>query len=91
MAETFGDTDAMAKILEASTTMKSEEAMKSIKGFDENVWLTVCVTWYFDCFIEYANLVGVLCKYNFAYFLNILQSNMIDFSTNCSFGNKGSV
>ena len=38
MAETFGDTDTMAKILAAPNTIKAEEAMKEIKGFDETTW-----------------------------------------------------
>ncbi|VDN27756.1 unnamed protein product [Gongylonema pulchrum] len=38
MAEHFGDTDVMAKILDAPSTMKAEEAMKEIKGFDEAKW-----------------------------------------------------
>lgn len=42
MAETFGDTDAMTKILDAPTTLKAEEAMKTIVGFDDNIWLEVC-------------------------------------------------
>uniref|UniRef100_A0A914WXR5 NADAR domain-containing protein n=1 Tax=Plectus sambesii TaxID=2011161 RepID=A0A914WXR5_9BILA len=38
MAETFGDTETMAKILAAPNTIKAEEAMKEIKGFDETTW-----------------------------------------------------
>ncbi|VDM44879.1 unnamed protein product [Toxocara canis] len=38
MAEHFGDTETMAKILDAPTTIKAEEAMKEIKDFDEAKW-----------------------------------------------------
>uniref|UniRef100_A0A914ZVU3 NADAR domain-containing protein n=2 Tax=Parascaris univalens TaxID=6257 RepID=A0A914ZVU3_PARUN len=38
MAEHFGDTETMAKILDAPTTIKAEEAMKDIKDFDEAKW-----------------------------------------------------
>ncbi|VDK80554.1 unnamed protein product [Litomosoides sigmodontis] len=38
MAEHFGDTETMAKILDASSTIKAEEAMKDIKDFDEAKW-----------------------------------------------------
>lgn len=38
MAEHFGDNDTMAKILDAPTTIKAEEAMKEIKDFDEAKW-----------------------------------------------------
>ncbi|VDD91855.1 unnamed protein product [Enterobius vermicularis] len=38
MAEHFGDTETMTKILDAPSTMKAEEAMKEIKDFDESKW-----------------------------------------------------
>uniref|UniRef100_A0A914ZT03 NADAR domain-containing protein n=1 Tax=Parascaris univalens TaxID=6257 RepID=A0A914ZT03_PARUN len=38
MAEHFGDTETMAKILDAPTTIKAEEAMKDVKDFDEAKW-----------------------------------------------------
>uniref|UniRef100_A0A0N5ANP4 DUF1768 domain-containing protein n=1 Tax=Syphacia muris TaxID=451379 RepID=A0A0N5ANP4_9BILA len=38
MAEHFGDTETMTKILEAPSTIKAEEAMKEIKDFDEKKW-----------------------------------------------------
>ncbi|KAH7708130.1 hypothetical protein AAVH_24632, partial [Aphelenchoides avenae] len=38
IAETFGDTDAMKKILQAPTVGVAEAAMKEIKGFEESVW-----------------------------------------------------
>jgi hypothetical protein len=38
MAEAFGDNETMEKILNAPTTIKAEEAMKLIKGFDESTW-----------------------------------------------------
>lgn len=43
MAEHFGDTETMAKILDAPTTIKAEEAMKDIKDFDEAKWNEVCL------------------------------------------------
>ncbi len=44
MAEAFGDNETMEKILAAPTTPKAEEAMKEIKGFDENTWNGVCLS-----------------------------------------------
>ncbi|KHN72610.1 hypothetical protein Tcan_18843, partial [Toxocara canis] len=38
MAEHFGDAETMAKILDAPTTIKAEEAMKEIKDFNEAKW-----------------------------------------------------
>lgn len=38
MAEHFGDSETMAKILDAPSTIKAEEAMKDIKDFDEAKW-----------------------------------------------------
>lgn len=38
MADHFGDSEIMAKILDAPSTIKAEEAMKEIKGFDEAKW-----------------------------------------------------
>jgi ribA/ribD-fused uncharacterized protein len=38
MAEKFNDKEAMRKILEAPNVIAAEEAVKEIKGFDENVW-----------------------------------------------------
>lgn len=38
MAEHFGDTETMSKILDAPSTIKAEEAMKDIKDFDEAKW-----------------------------------------------------
>jgi ribA/ribD-fused uncharacterized protein len=38
MAETFGDTDAMKKILQSPNVAAAEEAMKGIQKFDEAEW-----------------------------------------------------
>ncbi|VDN95683.1 unnamed protein product [Brugia pahangi] len=38
MAEHFGDTETMARILDAPSTIKAEEAMRDIKDFDEAKW-----------------------------------------------------
>lgn len=43
IAETFGDTEAMKKILQAPTVGVAEAAMKEIKGFEESVWNAVRV------------------------------------------------
>lgn len=43
MAEHFGDAETMAKILDAPTTIKAEEAMKEIKDFNEAKWNEACI------------------------------------------------
>lgn len=38
IAETFGDVEAMKKILEAPTYKDAEEAVKNIHSFDDKAW-----------------------------------------------------
>ena len=52
MAEHFSDTETMAKILDAPSTIKAEEAMKEIKDFDENKWNEVGI----GCFLSFVHL-----------------------------------
>lgn len=49
MAEHFGDSETMAKILDAPSTIKAEEAMKDIKDFDEAKWNEV--SWNLSSFL----------------------------------------
>lgn len=49
MAEHFGDSETMAKILDAPSTIKAEEAMKDIKDFDEAKWNEV--SWNLSSFV----------------------------------------
>lgn len=48
MAERSGDTETMATILDASKTIKTEEAVKAFKGFDKKkrneVKMGICET-----------------------------------------------
>ena len=59
MAETFCDSEAMEKIRAASNTIKAEEAMKEIKGFDEAAWDAVSPTGVLIAFFVYCQLSNI--------------------------------